>query len=149
MFLFCPSLSHTHRVLIQLLTFLEGTKTGSIQFWLWTVCFTSVRMSSRLRLTWLDAVKWQNCYLYSVILRIWSRLILQKFLTPSDVVGSPFHSLQHESPKIIKLVSTTPGILRMQNLVNSSTIGLVCVWEREGERGYKGRKRIKNSVIYF
>lgn len=61
------------------------------------------------------------------------------------MAGSPFHSLQHESPKIIKLVSTTPGILRMQNLVNSSTIGLV----RERERGYKGRKRIKNSVIYF
>lgn len=61
------------------------------------------------------------------------------------MAGSPFHSLQHESPKIIKLVSTTPGILSMQNLVNSSTIGLV----RERERGYKGRKRIKNSVIYF
>ena len=87
-------------------------------------------------MAWCYLVKWQNCYLYYVILRIWSRLILQKFLTPSDVVGSPFHSLQHESPKIIKLVSTTPGILRMQNLVNSSTIGLVCVWEREGERGY-------------
>ena len=53
------------------------------------------------------------------------------------MVGSPFHSLKRESPKIIKLVSTTPGILRMQNLVNSSTIGLVCVREREVTREEK------------
>ena len=102
-------------------------------------------LKTETNMAWCYLVKWQNCYLYYVILRIWSRLILQKFLTPSDVVGSPFHSLQRESPKIIKLVSTTPGILRTQNLVNSSTIGLVCV----RERGYKGRKRIKKSVIYF
>lgn len=53
------------------------------------------------------------------------------------MAGSPFHSLQHESPKIIKLVSTTPGILRMQNLVNSSTIGLVREREREVTREEK------------
>ena len=59
------------------------------------------------------------------------------------MVGSPFNSLHHELTKIKKLVCTTPRILRMQNLVNSSMAGLVCARERERERerDYKGEKK--------